>query len=128
MIQALLDTSIVIASAEALALESGDSAAISVLMIGELHAGVRLARDPHVRTLRQARLSAIRATFEPLPVDEAIAYHYGELLALARSQGRGSKATDLLMIATASATGRTLLTLEDSQASLARAAGVAVSP
>ncbi len=128
MIQALLDTSVVIESADALTLEAGDTAAISVLTIGELHAGVRLASDPEVRTLRQARLSVVRATFEPLAVDETIAYQYGELLAIARSQGRSSKATDLLIIATASATGRTLLTLDDAQASLARVAGVAVNP
>ncbi len=128
MIQALLDTSIVIASAPELGLESGDTAAISVLTIGELHAGVRLASNPRVRTLRQARLAAVRDAFEPLPVDETITYHYGELLAIARSQHRGSKATDLLIIATASATGRRLLTLDDAQASLAQLAGIAVNP
>lgn len=128
MIQALLDTSIVIASADALTLESGDTAAISVLTIGELHAGVRLADDPRVRAQRQARLSAVRTTFEPLAVDETIAHHFGELLAIARSRRRSTKATDLLIIATASATGRTLLTLDNAQASLARAAGVAVNP
>jgi predicted nucleic acid-binding protein len=61
-------------------------------------------------------------------LDETIAYQCGELLALARSQRRTSRATDLLILATASATGRTLLTLDDAQASLARAAGVAVNP
>lgn len=110
-----------------LALEPGDTAAISVITIGELQAGVHLADNPQIQALRQARLNAVRARFEPLVVDEAVASQYGELLALARSQARGSKATDLLIIATASATGRTLLTLDDSQASLARAGGVAVN-
>jgi predicted nucleic acid-binding protein len=128
MTRALLDTSVVIASGDALGLESDDTAAISVVTIGELHAGVRLASDPHVRGLRQSRLVAVRDAFDPLPVDETIAYHYGELLATARSQNRSSKATDLLIIATAGATGRTLLTLDDAQASLARIAGVAVNP
>jgi len=128
VIRALLDTSVVIAPADALALEPGDTAAISVLTIGELRAGVRLAGDSRVRAARQARLAAVRDAFEPIPVDEAIADHYGELLALARTQRRGSKATDLLIIiAPASATGRTLLTLDDAQAALARLAGVAVS-
>jgi predicted nucleic acid-binding protein len=126
--RAVLDTSVVIASASALTLEPGDTAAISVLTIGELQAGVRLASDPEIRTLRQARLSAVRAMFEPLPVDETVAYQYGELLAFARSERRTSKATDLLILATASATGRTLLTFDDAQASLARAVGVAVNP
>ena len=128
MIRALLDTSAVLASADDIALEPGDTAAISVLTIGELHAGVRLATEPRVRALRQARLAAVEDAFEPLPVDETVARHYGELLAFARSGRRSTKATDLFIVATASATGRTLITVDDGQASLARAAGVAVSP
>ena len=117
----------VIASAEALPLEADDEAAISVVTIGELQAGVRLADDPGLRSLRQARLSTVRTTFEPIAVDEPIAYQYGELLAFARSHGRSSQATDLLIVATASTTGRTLLTFDPGQASLARAAGVPVA-
>jgi predicted nucleic acid-binding protein len=116
------------ASGQVSALESGGAAAISVVTIGELHAGVRLANDHQLRSLRQARLNAVRARFEPIPVDETIAYQYGELLALARSQGRTTKATDLLILATAAATGRTLLTLDESQTSLAGAADVRVNP
>jgi predicted nucleic acid-binding protein len=127
MTRALLDTSIVIASAASLNLTTGDTAAISVITLGELRAGVRLAADPAARGLRQARLAAIRETFEPLPVDESVAEHYGDVLATARSQKRASKATDLLIIATAAATGRTLRTLDDAQASLARLAGIAVN-
>jgi toxin FitB len=123
---ALLDTSAVIASADAIKLRSADTAAISVITIGELHAGVRLASDPSVRAVRQTRLATIRTLFVPLPVDEPIAETYGELLSIARAGRRASTATDLLIIATAWATGRTLVTLDDAQASLARLAGVAV--
>ena len=70
----------------------------------------------------------MRDAFEPIPVDEAIATVYGEVLALARSNGRASKATDLLIVATASATGRTLATNDQAQASLARMANVPVIP
>ncbi len=70
----------------------------------------------------------MRVTFDPLEVDETVAEHYGEVLATARSQQRASKARDLLIIATAAATGRVLHTLDTSQAQLARAVGVAVSP
>jgi predicted nucleic acid-binding protein len=52
--------------------------------------------------------------------------HYGELLAIARSQRRTSKATDLLIIATAAASARTLFTRDAAQASLAKLAGVPV--
>lgn len=125
VIHALLDTSAVIASPDAIGLGPDDTAAISVVTLGELHAGVRLARDPSARALRQARLVAVRDTFVPLPVDEPIAVSYGELLSVARKKRRASKATDLLIIATAWATGRTLVTLDDAQLALARLAGVA---
>jgi toxin FitB len=122
----LLDTSVVIAGAEAVKLNRGDTGAISVITIGELRAGVLLAGDPDTHAIRQARLAAVRETFEPLPVDEPVAEHYGEILAAARAQKRTSKATDLLIIATAAATGRALVTLDDAQARLARLAGVPV--
>jgi predicted nucleic acid-binding protein len=123
----LLDTSLVVAPADALRLGPDDTAAISILTLGELRAGVRLARDARARAARQARLVAIRSAFEPIPIDEPIAEHYGDLLAIARSKKRSSKATDLLITATALATGRTLLTLDKAQVSLARLAGVPVS-
>lgn len=126
MIRALLDTSAIIASPDAISLRSDDTAAISVITLGELHAGVRLAGDPSARALRQARLAAVRTSFVPVPVDEPIAESYADLLSIARAERRASKATDLLIIATAWATGRTLVTLDDAQASLARLAGVAV--
>jgi predicted nucleic acid-binding protein len=118
--RALLDTSILIADAEVVARVRGQTAAISVITIGELRAGTRAAR--------QARLAAVRTAFEPLVVDEAVAEHYGEVLAKARSERRTSKATDLLIIATAAATGRVLHTLDAAQAQLARAAGIPTQP
>jgi predicted nucleic acid-binding protein len=121
---ALLDTSIVIAAGDAVVLDPGQSAAISVITLGELRAGVALAADPQMRAARQARLAAVKAAFRPLPVDEPIAEAYGEILAIARTQQRISKATDLLIIATARATGRMLLTLDNAQTQLARAVGV----
>jgi len=91
-----------------------------------LHAGVLLARDFSVRAARQARLSAIRAAFAPIPVDDAVALAYGEVLATARKAGRTTKATDLLIIATAAATGRVLWTADDSRRALAKEVGAAV--
>ncbi len=126
MTHLLLDTSAVIASPDEMHLRPDDTTAISVITLGELHAGVRLARDPSARALRQARLAAVRSAFAPLPVDEPIAESYGELLSIARAARRASKATDLLIIATAWATGRSLVTLDEAQTSLARLAGVAI--
>jgi predicted nucleic acid-binding protein len=122
----LLDTSILIAPDPATLANLPGSAAISVITLGELHAGVLLARDKNVEEARRARLLAVKSAFAPLPVDEAVAEHYGKVLAIARRERRTVKATDLLIIATAAAHSRTLHTLDERQASLARAAGIPV--
>lgn len=123
---ALLDTSVLIAFDEAGAIELPQSAAISIISVGELHAGVLLAGSPEARAARQARLTAVQATFDPLLVDAHVARGYGEVLAAARRAGRAAKATDLLIIATAAAAGRTLHTLDARQAALAKLTGVPV--
>lgn len=122
----LLDTSILIAPDPAPFSELPAAAAISVITLGELHAGVLLARDERTLAARSTRFDAVRAAFLPLPVDEPVAERYGEILALARSQRRTAKATDLLIIATASAHRRTLHTHDKRQAELARAASIIV--
>jgi len=127
MSAALLDTSILIADEESASAEPPATAAISVVTLGELRAGVLRAPNDRTRAVRQARLVAVQARLLPLPVDEAVAEHYGDTLAHAHDAGRTVKATDLLIIATARATGRTLHTLDRAQASLAREVGVPVS-
>lgn len=122
----LLDTSVLIASDATSLGELPATAAISVVTLGELHAGVLLARDDPMRASRRTRLDAIRAAFAPLPVDAPVAERYAEILAVARSQRRSAKATDLLIIATAAAHDRTLHTRDGRQADLARVAGISV--
>jgi predicted nucleic acid-binding protein len=100
--------------------------AISVITLGEMRAGVRLAGDPSALTARQRRLVAVRDAFESIPIDEFVAGYYGDVLATARSAGSTTKATDLLIIATAAATGRVLHTRDARQATLAQAAGIEV--
>jgi predicted nucleic acid-binding protein len=117
---ALLDTSVLIASDEAGQLDLPDAAAISVITLGELRAGVLRAHKAGTRAARAGRLAAVRSAFAALPVDELVAERYGEALAAARELGRTAKATDLLIIATAAADGRTLYTLDAAQAGLAR--------
>jgi predicted nucleic acid-binding protein len=103
------------------------SAAISVVSLGELRAGVHLAGVEAVRAMRSRRLEAVRAAFAALPVDERVADEYGRILALARRERRSAKASDLLIIATAMADARGLHTLDVAQASLARIAEVEVT-
>ena len=110
----------VIATDERGEMDLPDTAAISVITVGELRAGILRAADDGVRAARARRLAAVRAAFVALPVDEDVAERYGEALAAARDLGRTAKATDLLIIATAAAGGRTLHTLDAAQAALAR--------
>lgn len=127
MSQALLDTSVLIAHDEQALIDLPVTAAISVITIGELRAGVLLARGRSVGRARQQRLDAVRSAFAPLPVDETVAERYGDVLLVARKQRRTVKATDVLIIATAAATGRELYTLDVAQARLAAAARVSVA-
>lgn len=113
MSQALADTSSVIAAAGGHVVLP-DETAISVITLGELHAE------------RLTRLRLIRSAFDPIPIDEAIAEQYGRALAVACDDGRGQKATDLLIIATAAATGLALHTRDAGQAKLARRLGLIV--
>jgi len=122
---ALVDTSVVVAD-EAIADVIPEPVSISVITIGELRAGVLRAGDRTQRDQRALRLEAVRAVFEPLPVDEHVASRYGELLAWVRDRRRSEKATDLLIAATAAATDRRLYTLDRRQADLAEGAGLAV--
>jgi predicted nucleic acid-binding protein len=119
-LSALLDTSVVIATDERGGLDLPEAAAISIITLGELRAGILRAAEDGVRAARARRLAAVRAAFAALPVDEDVAERYGEALAAARDRGRVAKATDLLIIATAAAGGRTLYTLDAAQAGLAR--------
>lgn len=124
MTDVLLDTSVVIASKGLI--DPPATSAISVVTLGELRAGVLRAKDPATRAARQARLVAIRDAYEPLHIDEPIAERYGDVLAAARDTQRITTATDLLIIATAAATGRTLHTLDQRQARLAESTEVPV--
>lgn len=121
---ALLDTSVLIAHDAEGRLELPASAAISVISVGELRAGVLIARDAAIAEARRRRLADVRAAFAALVVDDAVADQYGSVLAVARSQRRTVKATDLLIIATAAATERELYTLDAAQARLAGAGRV----
>lgn len=122
----LLDTSLLLALEEGFSFPAR-SVAVSVITLGELHAGVLLARDEAVSDQRRRRLRDIRAAFIGLSVDEDVAERYGEVLSVSRRDRCITTATDLLIVATARAHHLTLRTLDRRQARLAEAVGVAVS-
>ncbi len=78
--------------------------AVSAVTLAELAAGPHATADTAERARRQDRLQRTEATFEPLPVDGAVARAYGRLYAAVAGAGRkalGRRAFDLLIAATA---------------------------
>ena len=106
--RAVLDTSVLIAgNLETLPGEL----AISALSLAEIHFGVLVANDRQ-RPARLRLLTALERSFDPLPVDDAVAASYGELAAAVVAAGRTPRprSLDLLIAATAHAHGARLYT------------------
>jgi predicted nucleic acid-binding protein len=114
-LRGLLDTSVVIAL-ERFGLDVlPDELAVSALTVAELAAGPHATTDVVERAARQDRLQRVEATFDPLPFDLAAARAYGRVLAAVVAQGRsvrGRRAVDLMVAATALATGLPLYTAD----------------
>ena len=105
----LLDTSVLIAAEGPGELEG----AISAASLAELHFGVLVAGAEDERARRSQRLGVIEATFDPLPVDAAVAREWGRLAAAVVSRGGKARrrALDLVIAATANVHRVPLLTL-----------------
>jgi len=106
----LLDTSVLIGSdAPSIA-----EAAISAASLAELHFGTLVATDLDERARRAQRLGVIESTFDPLPVDAAVAREWGRLAAAVTERGGQPRrrALDLVIAATANAHGVPLLTAD----------------
>lgn len=110
MSQVLLDTSVVIGAEDPGEVE----AAISAATLAELHFGVLLAPDGEERGRRAQRLGVVEATFDPLPVDAAVAREWGRLAAAVAERGGRPRrrAIDLAIAATANVHGVALLTAD----------------
>jgi hypothetical protein len=113
--QGLLDTSVLIANESGRLLDTAllpDEAFISVITIGELHAGVLAAKDTRTRAVRLATLDAV-AALEPLPLDTAAATHWATLTVRLAEEGRRAKVNDLWIAAIAAANGLAVVTQDD---------------
>ena len=109
----LIDTSVVIDLERIDPISLPSELAISAVTLAELAAGPHATADPGERARRQDRLQRTEATFEPLPLDGAVARAYGRVyaaLAAAGRKARGRRAFDLLIAATALAAGLPLYT------------------
>ena len=108
----LLDTSVVvdhdIIDPAGLPAES----AITAITLAELAAGPQATDDDDERARRQDRLQWAAATWDPLPFDADAARAYGRVFAATRAAGRSSRSrlADLLIAATAAASGLDLYT------------------
>ena len=109
----LIDTSVVL---DLELIEPADlplEVAVSAITMAELAARPHATGDPAERARRQDRLQRAEATFEPLPVDAAVARAYGRVYAAVGAAGRkarGRRAVDLFIAATAVAAGLPLYT------------------
>ena len=109
--RAVLDTSVLIGAESPAGLEGAMSAA----SLAELYFGVLAARDPDERARRAQRLGIIEATFDPLPIDAAVAREWGRLAAAVSDRGGQPRrrAIDLAIAATANVANVPLVTHND---------------
>jgi predicted nucleic acid-binding protein len=109
----ILDTSVVIDLEQIEPSRLPLEVAISAVTMAELAAGPHATPDPEERARRQDRLQRAEAAFDPLPFDAEAARAYGRIYATVAAAGRkarGARAIDLLIAATACATGLPLYT------------------
>jgi predicted nucleic acid-binding protein len=105
-VRGLLDTSVFIADEQGRPIASDrlpDESAVSVITLAELELGVHLAENDAIRSRRLRTLQSARSTYVGLPVDEAVASAFAELVATARRAGRRPKVQDTWIAATARA-------------------------
>lgn len=105
---AVLDTSVLIGPGP----PAGIRGAISAASLAELHFGTLVASDPEERAVRAQRLGVVEATFDPLPIDAAVAREWGRLASAVAARGGQPRrrAIDLAIAATANVHGVALLT------------------
>lgn len=125
---ALLDTSVLIARESGRPLDVDAlpaRAAISVVTLAELHAGVLVAPDTATRARRLATLEAV-SVVEALPVTSSAARRWAELRVRLAEQGRRAKVNDLWIAAVAQANSMDVVTQDDDFDAIEAVGGPAV--
>ena len=112
----ILDTGVLVASERARmrlsdVVSHDDDLAIAAITVAELRTGVELASSHH-RAARAAFLARVLDTLSVEPYDIDTAARHAVLLAFVHRAGVKRGAHDLIVAATAAATGRTLLTTD----------------
>lgn len=96
-------------------LDDEDDVAIAAVTVAELQLGVELA-DGSRRATRQEFVDGVRALIPVEDYTAEVGTIHARFLAHVRRQGRPRGAHDLIIAATAAATARTLLTVDDKAA------------
>lgn len=112
----ILDTGVIVRMERAgrgpqVPIEADDDVVVAAITLAELRAGAELGAPER----RDARAASIRRLLEVVPVvpyDAGVADVHGTLLAHVHRTGRRPGAHDLIVAATAAATGRLLLTTD----------------
>ncbi len=110
--EVLADTSVFIAMERDIPdISLGSTAAVSVITIGELRAGVFLSSDPAM-TSRRLRTLLLAEQSEPIPIDIRIADTWSELHVARRRMGRPMPLNDSWIAATALTVGLPVMTMD----------------
>ena len=92
-------------------LEADDDVAIAAITVAELQLGVELASKRH-RAARETYVGGLLNRLPVLDYDTSVAQMHARLLAEVRRQGAPRGSHDLLIAATALASGRTIMTTD----------------
>jgi predicted nucleic acid-binding protein len=124
----ILDTSVFIASESGRRLDEDllpDEAAVSVVTLAELQAGVLVAPDIHTRAQRIATLDLL-SDIEVLPIDSDVARVCARLRVSLAEVGRRIGVNDLWIAATAARHGVPVVTRDDDFAAVEGQSGVVI--
>ena len=109
----ILDTGVLIAAVRGqVTIPAGADVSIPVVVIAEYLAGVQLETDAGHQAAQRAFLNEVLAVIPVCDYDRIVAEHHAQLLAFTARQGRPRPPHDLVVAATARATGRTILTTD----------------
>ncbi|RSD19297.1 PIN domain-containing protein [Amycolatopsis eburnea] len=116
MARLILDTGILIDAARGRlpsgAIGDDDDVAVPALVVTEYQAGLLLDPNPARRAAHSAFLTELLAVTPVVDYSASVVEHHAELLAHLRRGGQVRGAHDLIIAATARATGRVLVTTD----------------
>jgi tRNA(fMet)-specific endonuclease VapC len=109
----ILDTGVLVAAVRGRVNVPDDAdTAIPAVVIAEYLAGMHLDPDAGRQAAQKAFLNDVLAVIPVHDYDRTVAEHHAQLLAYTAREGRRRGAHDLIVAATARATGRTILTTD----------------